>query len=154
MRCIKLMKSVNLIFHENACCWAFFMCAIMFASKIWFRMAHKIFCLKILVGPLPVALMHYVPDTPDSVQTSWCMVDTSIHHSISNWTGIPSGWVDLVRPEDTRNTVRKRTSCTEQSETLCRKRDGTQHWIFSTRTIITTKTFKDRTLKKEIGFSP
>ena len=56
MRCIKLMKSVNLIFHENASCWVFFMCAIMFASKIWFKMAHKIFCLKILVGPPPVAL--------------------------------------------------------------------------------------------------
>ena len=62
MRCIKLMKSVNLIFHENPSCLAFFMCAIMFASKIWFRMAHKIFCLKILVGPPPVALtLIYLP---------------------------------------------------------------------------------------------
>ena len=32
------------------------MCAIMFASKIWSKMAHKIFCLKISVGPPPVAL--------------------------------------------------------------------------------------------------
>ena len=50
------MKSVNLIFHENASCWVFFKCAIMFASKIWFKMAHKIFCLKILVGPPPCGL--------------------------------------------------------------------------------------------------
>ena len=54
MRYIKLMKSVNLIFHENASCWDFFMCAIMFASKTWFKMAHKIICVKFLVGP-PVA---------------------------------------------------------------------------------------------------
>ena len=55
MSCIRVMKSVILIFRENASYWAFFMCAIIFASKIWSEMAHKIFCLKILVGP-PVAL--------------------------------------------------------------------------------------------------
>ena len=47
---MKLMKSVNLIFHENACCRRFFMSAIMLASKIWLEMAHQLFCLKFLVG--------------------------------------------------------------------------------------------------------
>ena len=63
------MKSVNLIFHENASCWAFFMYAIMFASKIWSKMAHKIFCLKILVGPPPVALTHHWADLYISMTT-------------------------------------------------------------------------------------
>ena len=49
MSFMKLVKSINLISSEGAGWWAFFMCAIMFVSKIWSKMAHESFCLKILI---------------------------------------------------------------------------------------------------------